>query len=65
LLHRAYGVAGFAGLAAGFDVKVDLRAFREKLSNIPFDMFGDGVSVGHGQRRRHPEGKMNAMETSR
>lgn len=57
-------MAGFASFIAGFDVKIDLRALREELSNVPFEMFGNGMSLGDGQRRRHPKGKANAMEAS-
>jgi hypothetical protein len=44
-LHRAHGVAGFTSFVAGFDVEIDLRTFREKPSNVPFEMFGNGMSL--------------------
>jgi hypothetical protein len=44
-LHRAYGAAGFTGLIAGLYVKIDLRPFREELPNVPFQVFGDCVSL--------------------
>jgi hypothetical protein len=44
-LHRAYSMAGFAGLIAGFDVKIDLCTLRKKLPNVVFEMFGDRVSL--------------------
>lgn len=57
-------MAGFAGLIAGFDVKVDLCAFRKKRSNIPLEMFGDGVSLRDRQCRRHSKAEPNPVETS-
>jgi hypothetical protein len=38
-------VAGFAGLIAGFDVKIDLCALREKLPDVALQMFGHTVSL--------------------
>jgi hypothetical protein len=38
-------MTGFAGLIAGFDVKIDLRAFRKQLPNVAFEVFGDRVSL--------------------
>jgi hypothetical protein len=45
LVHGAHGVAGFTSFVAGFDVEIDLRTFREKPSNVPFEMFGNGMSL--------------------
>ena len=45
LLHGTYGVAEFTGFIAGFDVKIDLRPFREELSNVPFEMFRNRMSL--------------------
>jgi len=38
-------VAGFTGFIAGLYVKIDLRPFREELSNVRFEMFGNGMSL--------------------
>jgi len=56
-------VAGFAGLIAGLDVKIDLCTLREKLPNVAFEVLGDRMSLRHRQCRRHPKAETNAMET--
>ena len=38
-------MAEFAGFIARFDMKIDLRPFREELSNVPFEVFGNGMSL--------------------
>jgi len=38
-------MAGFTGFIAGFDVKIDFRALREKPSNVAFKVLGDGMSL--------------------
>ena len=49
LLHRAYGMTGLTGLIAGFDVKIDLHAFRKKAPNVALDVFCDRVSLRNRQ----------------